>query len=163
MKVSLSGISCQPDLHLTLYFMPSRTTPSLCPHALSHSRAWAKCPEPCMPYPYCNIHHIAFVIKATIRTLRGTWWIKGPVDWQGLKDFVIFLQQRVADESSNMAPFYLYSIWWPFCLFSLTLFLCSSSTWTWLTMWAIPKSTHWQGMPHPNNQPLLFCLRSNPS
>lgn len=75
MKVSISGISCQPDLHLTLSFMPSRTAPSLCPRALSHPRVWAKCPCP-------HVCHTPIVTFTTLhlspRPLLGL--LEGPVD-----------------------------------------------------------------------------------
>lgn len=74
-KISISGKSCQPDLRLTLRFIPSRTAPSLCPCALSHPSAWAKCPCP-------HVHNTPIVTFTTLhlspRPLLGL--LEGPGD-----------------------------------------------------------------------------------
>ena len=99
----------------------------------AHPRAWSSNPG----HPnICHTPIITFttlhVTKATIWALWGTWWDKGPVGWEGLEDFVIFLQLKTCrgvQQRGTILPMSMVTIFLVcFALFSLILFLCPSST-----------------------------------
>lgn len=95
---------------------------------LSLSQSPAYVPRgPRVPYPYCNIPHIVFLTKATIRASWGTWWDRGPVGWLGLEDFVIFLKSsfKGVQQQGAISPLSMVTMFVLLCFF---LFLCSGRT-----------------------------------
>lgn len=131
MKVSISGISCQPDLHFTLSFMPSRTAPSLCPRALSHPRVWAKCPCPHVCHtPIVTFTTLHLSPRPLLGLLEGPGGSKAQLAGRDSRILLYFCNKELQRIPATWHHFtcILYDDHFVcFALFSLILFLCSSS------------------------------------